>query len=64
MADTPHSSSAQVYGCAIRQAMAKSDLQDMKRLVQEAEKHLETYGDVRTALEVLKIEIAKLEHKG
>ena len=49
------------YGVAIQQAVASGDLQTMKSILQTAEEHIATYGDVSSALEVLKIEIAKLE---
>jgi phage shock protein A len=51
------------YGVAIHQAIAQGDLQRMKTVASEAEAHLRQYGDVRSALEVLKTEIAKLEQK-
>ncbi|ADV84350.1 DUF1843 domain-containing protein [Terriglobus saanensis] len=52
------------YGVAIQQAVASGDLQKMKSTLLTAEKHVADYGDVSSALEVLKIEIAKLEaHK-
>ena len=51
------------YGVAIQQAVAGGDLAQMKKTAAEAEKHLHDHGDVRAALEVLKIEIAKREHK-
>ena len=49
------------YGVAIQQAIAASDLAQMKRVAREAEEHLKETGNVAAALEVLKIEIAKLE---
>jgi Domain of unknown function (DUF1843) len=52
-----------IYGVAIQQAIAGGDLPQMKKLVAEAERHLAEWGDVRSSLELLKIEIAKLEHK-
>jgi len=51
------------YGVAIQQAIAKGDLANMKSVAAAAEAHLKEYGDVRSALELLKVEIAKLEHK-
>jgi len=51
------------YGPPILQAIAKGDLAQMKQLAASAEQYLQQAGDVRTALEYLKIEIAKLEHK-
>jgi hypothetical protein len=52
------------YGPPIQEAIAKGDLARMKQLATEAEQHLQQAGDVRAALEYLKIEIAKHEHKG
>jgi primosomal protein N' len=51
------------YGVVIQRAIASGDLAEMKRAAQQAEEHLRQTGDVRSALENLKIEIAKLEHK-
>jgi len=48
-----------LYGPPILEAIAKGDLPRMKQLVVEAEEHLKQAGDVRAALEYLKIEIAK-----
>jgi Domain of unknown function (DUF1843) len=53
-----------LYGPPIQDAIAKGDLPKMKQLATEAEKHLQEAGDVRSALEYLKIEIARLEHHG
>ena len=51
------------YGVAVQQAIAQGDLAKMKQVAADAEKHLQQAGDVRSALEYLKIEIAKHEHK-
>ena len=51
------------YGIAIQEAIAKGDLARMKQVAADAEQHLQQSGDVRSALEYLKIEIAKHEHK-
>lgn len=51
------------YGVAIQQALASGDLQRMKQAVQQAEAYLKEHGDMRVALEALKLEIAKLEKK-
>jgi hypothetical protein len=48
-----------LYGPPIQEAIAKGDLPRMKQLAAEAEEHLKQAGDVRAALEYLKIEIAK-----
>lgn len=52
-----------VYGVTIQRAIAAGELDEMKRVAREAEEHLKQWGDVRSALEMLKIEIAKAEHK-
>lgn len=57
------SASVVPYGPPIQEAIAKGDVARMKQLEAAAEKHLQQVGDVRAALEYLKIEIAKLSHK-
>jgi hypothetical protein len=52
-----------LYGPPIQEAIASGDLSRMKQLAAEAEAHLKQVGDVRAALEYLKIEIAKASHK-
>jgi hypothetical protein len=52
------------YGPPIQEAIAKGDLAKMKQLATEAEAYLQKAGDVRAALEYLKLEIARHEHKG
>jgi hypothetical protein len=52
-----------MYAPAIQEAIAKGDLPKMKELANEGDKHLRETGDVRTALEYLRIEIARLEHR-
>lgn len=49
------------YGVAIQQAIVSGDLSKMKETAQQAEEHLKNVGDVSAALQVLKVEIAKLE---
>ncbi len=51
------------YGPPIQEAIAKGDLAKMKQLAVDTEKYLQQVGDVRAALEYLKIEIAKHSHK-
>jgi hypothetical protein len=51
------------YGTAIQQAIVKGDLGEMKQMVKQSEQFLAENGDIRSALEVLKIEIHKLESK-
>ena len=52
-----------LYGVTIHRCIAGGKLDEMKNLVKQAEQQLAEYGDVRAALEVLKLEIAKLEYK-
>ena len=52
-----------LYGPAIHQCIARGDLNEMKKLVNQAEQHLKDHGDVRASLELLKAEIAKMEAK-
>jgi hypothetical protein len=52
-----------LYGVPIHEAIASGDLGRMKQLAQEAEQYLHQAGDVPAALQALKIEIAKAEHK-
>jgi Domain of unknown function (DUF1843) len=52
-----------LYGVVIQDAIAKGNLQEMKNVAQQAEQHLSQWGDVHSALQYLKIEIAKLEGK-
>jgi hypothetical protein len=52
-----------LYAPTIQEAVVKGDLARMKQLAAEAEEHLKQVGDVRAALEYLKIEIAKHSHK-
>ena len=51
------------YGPPIQEAIAKGDLAQMKQVAAAVEQHLQQVGDVRSALEYLKIEIAKHSHK-
>ena len=47
------------YGPAIHQAIGSGDLDRMRKLAESAEKWLSEHGDVSSALEVLKDEIAR-----
>jgi Domain of unknown function (DUF1843) len=51
------------YGVAVQQAIASGDLAQMKTVAAAAQVHLNDYGNISAALEVLKAEIAKLEAK-
>lgn len=51
------------YGVAIHQALQGGDLDNMKKVRDEAQQWLSQHGDVGAALEVLKAEIAKAERK-
>jgi hypothetical protein len=58
-----HSRPQPLYAVTIHQCAAGGDLQQMKNMVKEAEEHIKSHGNVGAALELLKGEIAKLEHK-
>jgi hypothetical protein len=49
------------YGPPIHPAIARGDLQEMKRLAAEAEAYVAKTGDVSAALTMLKAEISKAE---
>ncbi|AOJ72383.1 MULTISPECIES: DUF1843 domain-containing protein [Burkholderia] len=51
------------YGVAIHQAIAGGDLTQMKSLRKQAQTLLSEQGNLATALELLEIEIAKLEQR-
>jgi hypothetical protein len=51
------------YGPAIHQAIAGGELAHMKATLKHAEEFLAEVGDIPAALELLKAEIVKLEHK-
>jgi hypothetical protein len=52
-----------LYAPTIQSAIAEGNLQRMQQLASQAEQQLAQYGDLRSAVEILKIEIAKLQHK-
>lgn len=49
------------YGVAIHDAIIDGDLRTMKALLSRAEAVLDEQGDLRTAVELLRLEIAKAE---
>ena len=51
------------YAPSIHQAIATGDVSQMKAMLKNAEEYLKQFGDVRSALDVLKAEIAKAEGK-
>lgn len=51
------------YGVAIQEAVASGDLTKMKEASRQAEEYTREWGDVSSALEVLKLEISRLEKK-
>jgi cell division protein FtsB len=53
-----------LYGVTIQQCIASGDLAKMKDVAQQAEEQLREIGNLSASLEVLKIEIAKLEQQG
>ena len=52
-----------LYGVAIHEAVASGDLEKMKAVARQADEYLREAGNVPAALELLKIEIAKLQGK-
>ncbi|RAS22635.1 DUF1843 domain-containing protein [Paraburkholderia bryophila] len=50
------------YGVAIHQAVSEGDLAKMKALLAQAEAILQQQGNLAAAVDVLRIEIAKLDH--
>ena len=52
-----------MYAHTIHNVVAEGHLPRMRQVAQEAEQQLNQFGDLRTALEILRTEIAKLEHK-
>jgi hypothetical protein len=61
--DRPNQIHQPLYAVTIQHVGAGGDLAAMKKTAAEAEQHLAQYGNVSAALEVLKMEIAKLEAK-
>lgn len=53
-----------LYGPPIHDAIAKGDVDEMRRLLREAEQHVAEWGNVPLALELLKLELAKAEQRG
>ncbi|MFT4253744.1 MAG: DUF1843 domain-containing protein [Caulobacter sp.] len=51
------------YGVAVTDAIASGEHARLKEAEAAAEAHLKDYGDVSTALALLKLEIAKLQAK-
>ena len=63
MAEKQDSTIRPLYGVVIHDAICSGDIHKMKQVAQEAEHYLQQAGDVPSALQALKIEIAKAEHK-
>ena len=51
------------YGSAIHQAVASGNVEEMQKTLTSAQQWLSEWGDLRSAVEALKVEIAKLERK-
>ncbi|CBJ37938.1 DUF1843 domain-containing protein [Ralstonia pseudosolanacearum] len=56
-----HQAAIPPYGVAIHDAIIDGDLRTMKALLSRAEAVLGEQGDLRTAVELLRLEIAKAE---
>ena len=52
-----------LYGVVIHDAICSGDITRMKEVAKEAELYLQQSGDLPSALNALKIEIAKAEYK-
>jgi hypothetical protein len=63
MAEKYDSTIRPLYGVVIHDAICSGDINRMKQVAQEAEQYLQQAGDVPAALQALKIEIAKAQHK-
>lgn len=50
-----------LYAGAMAEATASGDLEKMRELARQAEEHVQEYGNIPAALEVLRLEIARLE---
>jgi hypothetical protein len=55
---------AVLYSQAMHEAVARGDLDEMKKLEAQAQEHLSEWGNVPAALEVLRAEIAKASAQG
>jgi len=51
------------YGPPIQEAIASGDLARMRKMAEVAEEYLKKHGEISASLELLKVEIAKIEHK-
>ena len=63
MADKQDSTIRPLYAVVIHEVCCSGDVNRMKQVAKEAETYLQQAGDVPAALQALKIEIAKAEHK-
>ena len=63
MAEKQDSTIRPLYGVVIHEAICSGDIHRMKQVAKEAEQYLQQAGDLPTALQALKIEIAKAERK-
>ena len=55
---------AVLYGPVIEEAIARGDVDEMRRLVKKAEQHIAEWGNIPLALELLKVELARAERRG
>jgi hypothetical protein len=63
MAEKQDSTIRPLYGVVIHDVICSGDVNRMKQVAKEAEQYLQQAGDLPAALQALKIEIAKAEHK-
>ena len=55
---------AVLYGPVIEEAIARGDVDEMRRLARETEQHIAEWGNIPLALELLKVELARAERRG
>lgn len=53
-----------LYAAPIHHAIAGGDVEEMRRLLAEAEQHIAEWGNVPVAVELLKVELARAEQRG
>lgn len=53
-----------LYAATMHEAVARGDLDEMKKLEAQAQEHLSEWGNVPAAIEVLRAEIAKAYARG
>lgn len=52
-----------LYAVGIQEAIARGDAAEMRRLLSAAEEHLQEWGNMPVAVELLRAELKKAEHR-